>query len=462
MRFPALAALAPTLLLGACSPRAVLLGHEPSAEGGSGGEGGEGGESPLVWEEPRVVAELDISAAGPWSRILVGDVSGDGRPDIVTIQPVSGIEGSLPQSVAHMVAFELDQTRLWEVGTVDPESTTSMSDIPAQIYDIDGDGRNEVLAVMEDELRIFDGATGTLEVTRSLPDPDAHDAIIIANLSGRARPEELILKDRYQNLYAFDPDHQPLFAFAGAVPFFPWPFDWDGDGRDELMAGCNFLDDDGTLAWSCEGQGPESVDSIWAGDLDQDPTNGTAIVLGAGDTFAFDATGTLLWRVDTVEAQNVVIGDFRPELPGLEVAGLDRVLRGANGTDALFIISATGELLEKESRPEGSGWSTIVSRLRGYGSEHDELILAYGRVGAEPTLYDGELRAVATIPEGQNLVMAADVCGDGREELLAYSDSFVRVYANAPCPLEQLVTGRPRPQPKRLYNWTRYWGGEVP
>ncbi len=460
MRSSCLTALALCSLFGSCSPEAVLLGRE--VRDGVGGEGGEGGEAPIVWEEPRVVVELDISAAGPWSRILVGDVSGDGRPDIVTIQPVSGVEGSLPQSVAHLMAFDLDQRQLWEVGTVDPESTTSLSDIPAQIYDIDGDGDNEVLAVMEDELRIFDGATGTLEATRALPGPDAHDAIIIANLSGRARPEDLILKDRYQNLFAFDPEHAQVFAFAGAVPFFPWPFDWDGDGHDELMAGCNFLDDDGSLVWSCEGQGPESVDSVWAGDIDQEPENGTEIVLGAGDTFAFDASGTLLWRVDTVEAQNVVIGDFRPELPGLEVAGLDRVMRGANGTDAVFITSSSGELLEKEERPEGSGWSTIVSRVRGFRHAEDELILAYGRVGADPTLYDGELEVVATIPEGQSLVLAADVCGDSREELVTYDDTRVKVYAAAPCPLEQPVTGRPRPQPKRLYNWTRYWGGECP
>ena len=56
------------------------------------------------------------------------------------------------------------------------------TDIPAVIYDIDGDGDNDVLAVMENEFRIFEGATGASTRSFPLPHPEAHDPLEVAGL----------------------------------------------------------------------------------------------------------------------------------------------------------------------------------------------------------------------------------------------------------------------------------------
>lgn len=415
-----------------------------------------------ISSEPTLVGTIDLTPGGTFTRLLLGDVSGDGRLDLVTMQPDIITDNKLPHSVVALTAFELDGKRLWQVGTPDPNAKRSMSDIPAQIYDLDDDGDNEVIAVINDKLLILNGAKGDVEVEHVLPDPNAHDSIIIANFSGLNHPSDLVLKNRYDALWAYDRDFELLFTFTGETGFYPWPYDWDGDGRDELLAGCHFLDHDGTERWNCLADVDTVVDTVWAANLDPELDRAPEVIVGGGNTNAYRADGTKLFGLDTTEAQNLVVGDFRPDLSGLEIAGLDRVNRTAEGYDALFIVSAQGELLWKESREVGSGWSTIVTMVPDWDKSGSPRILAFGRSDQPPTLYDGNFNVVATFPEKNSLFMVADLCGDSRQEVVAYTDTYAHIYATGPCALDSHVTGIPQPQPKSLYNWTRYWGGDAP
>src|SRR5512133_46239 len=462
----------------ACSSRAVELARYESHAGAAGAAGvdavspaaGAGsiandaaGAAGRLGSAPVLVASIDISRGGPMTRILLGDVTGDGQLDVVTVQHDTPSDGDFPHSVTALSAFRLDGSLLWQVGTIANVTQGSRSNLPAQIYDIDGDGSNEVLAVMQDELRVFDGRTGTLETTHALPDPDAHDGLLIANFDGSNRAGDIVLKNRFNRLWAFNHEFRQLFSFSAAIGYFPWPFDWDGDGRDELMAGCNLLDSDGSLLWSCGDATDTVVSGSWAADLDQSPANGREIVISGGDTLAYDRLGKQLWRADTVDAENILVGDFRPELPGLEVAGLDRVdVSAENSRDALFMISSKGGLLWKEERPAGSDWGTIVNLVRGWDETGRDLILVYNRRNTLPSLYDGHFNVVATFPDRDALAMVADVCGDAREEVVTYTDAYVHVYASSGCDLAETITGKPRPQTKALYNWSRNWGGDYP
>jgi hypothetical protein len=439
----------------ACGEKAVLLAR--SEGDGGAASGGASSFSPT----PVLVADVDIRAGGPFSRLLVGDLNGDGRFDLLTMQPDVTTDNELPHAVVALTAFELDGNQLWQVGTPDPKATGSASDIPAQIYDLDGDGDNEVIAVMADELLVLEGKTGKVEQRRSLPDPNAHDAIIIANLSGHARPDDVILKNRFDTLWAYNRDFDLLFTFKGTLGYYPWPYDWNGDGRDELAAGTSFLSADGKELWSCASDTDTTVDSVWSGDLDPRSNNGPEVIIGGGNTLVFGRDGTKRFAIDTVEAQNLAVADFRPDMDGLEIAGLDRIERTQNGRDALFVLSARGTLLAQEERPAGSGWSTILGMIHDWDGTGRDYLLAFGRSGEPPTLYDGKLNSVTTLPESSALLMTADLCGDARTEIIAYSDSFARIYATADCPLDSHVTHVPREQPKALYNWTRYWGGDA-
>ena len=165
-------------------------------------------------EPANLITTIDITPGGTGTRLLLGDVNGDGRVDIVTMQPdyMAGGDAIYGHHVSALAAFDVATGQMiWRIGTLDPQAVNNGSDIPAQIADVDGDGYNEVLAVMNNprQLRIFDGRTTELKAAFSLPNQYARDAIMIANLRGRPFPQDIVLKDRYTNQWAYALDLEP-------------------------------------------------------------------------------------------------------------------------------------------------------------------------------------------------------------------------------------------------------------
>lgn len=390
----------------------------------------------------------------------LGDIDGDGRMEIVMVQPDGGFDDRyFPHSVTAATAYNLEGEMLWQIGTPDPEIFRSGADIPAQIYDIDNDGNNEFLCCMEGELRIYDGKTGTLKESHPLPNKHAHDCIIIADLEGRGYPQNIILKNRYHQLWALDTNYQVMWTFKGNIGHYPWPYDLDGDGREELIAGYTVLNGDGDTLWTIDML--DHADCVWVGDLDQDPTTGPAVLVGGLDTTAHTWDGKLIWRyTDTVESQNIALGNFRPDNPGTEMGGLDRIDRsGPEGKDGLFLVDCNGKTLYKEDR-KVPGWSTIATAIHNFdGKGHDHL-LAYKRSGLPAAIYDGYMNPVFTFPFDGH-IMWTDLIGDGQPQILIYNDEKIEIYSAKDVDLSKAAVPYTRPQPKRLYDWTRYWGSEM-
>ncbi|MFO8013332.1 MAG: PQQ-binding-like beta-propeller repeat protein, partial [Phycisphaerae bacterium] len=226
------------------------------------------------------------------------------------------------------------------------------------------------------------------------------------------------------------------------------------------------LDHDGTRLW--EADLPGHADSVAVGDVDDNPANGDEIALACcgGNAFALlGRDGTLRWKRPCGHSQHIVIGNFRPDVPGKELAALDRGNdRSAKGVDAMVLYASDGKPLWRERRTDAgpNRWLTVLTTVRHWTGREGDLILAHRRGGSIcPTLYDGHGRAVATFPfprpERQHFAQHADMFGDGREEIVVWNESQIRIYTNgAPCAGE-MTPHRRRPQ-KRLYNYTVYIG----
>jgi hypothetical protein len=411
-----------------------------------------------------LLGKLDIGGAGPRCKMLLGDLNGDGRMEILMVQPGNRKDvRHIPHQVQCLTAYDLIGNLLWQTGKPSQEAGGPGADYPAQIYDWDGDGRLEVLCVMDDKLIILDGSSGNIKQTQELPDPQAHDCIIIADLSGSGRPSDIILKDRYSRMWAFDQQFNLLWTHKGNTGHYPWAYDWNGDGHDEVMAGYDMLDHQGKLLWSCRDL-EDHADCIWTGDVNGDGE--PELVIGGSVTVMYDRIGTELWRYEgSVESQHVALGKFRGDLPGLQVAGLDRIVRGNSakqqiGKDGMFMLDANGQELWKEERTT-SGWLTIIETLSNWDDGPLDYILAYRRGGGIfPTLYDGHMNAVVGFPV-DGYVTHADLLGEGRVQVIIYDQETASIFSSRESDLSKPVSGKPLKQSKRLYSSTLYPGGQT-
>mgnify|MGYP000948650467 CR=1 FL=1 len=428
-----------------------------------------------VWTFPMLVSKIDISAAGTGCRMRIGDLDGDGRYDILMAQPAYEANDAYnPRYVGCLTAYDIEGNMLWQVGSVDARVTSSGADEPVQIYDIDNDGYNEVLAVMnlgqDKRFYVFDGRTGEIEGSYPLPNSRAHDAIFIANFRGTEKPQDILLKDRYQHIWAMYIDEETnefkqLWYRNVNTGHALLPYDFDGDGRDELVNSYILHDHDGSIIW--DQKGPDHCDTHWVADINNDGE--VEIILGGGDLFCYTYEGEMLWRnSDPTEPQQILVGEYRIDIPGMEIAGLDRINRGNPGKDGMFLVSADGITMYHEDRAWGD-WGTVIRPLDNWTGTYVPLITAYRRGrdqdnpdGVVPKLYDGFFNPIVIFnghTDAREQVMVADMCGDSRDELLIYNltgELAVFVYSNGPSTLREHITGTPRMSDFRNYNFSRY------
>src|SRR5512136_1105767 len=76
--------------------------------------------------------------------IRIGDLNGDGAPDILFVQDLYG-----PRQITCLTATTLAGEILWQNGTPAKDNGRAYCDLPVQIYDWDKDGANEVLYVRQ-------------------------------------------------------------------------------------------------------------------------------------------------------------------------------------------------------------------------------------------------------------------------------------------------------------------------
>jgi hypothetical protein len=153
-----------------------------------------------------------------------------------------------------IMAQRLDGTVLWHWGDPKIGRKKLHHDVACQIYDWDGDGRNEVVLCAEGFLVELEGATG--KEKRRLPIPkDATDCLVFANLSGQARATDVLVKTRYTQIWAFNREGKELWTVKnpGGYPTAhqPVPVDLDGDGRQEVMT--DYARHHASLDWTGDG-----------------------------------------------------------------------------------------------------------------------------------------------------------------------------------------------------------------
>ncbi|MGH9338352.1 MAG: hypothetical protein ACRD1R_01875 [Acidobacteriota bacterium] len=388
--------------------------------------------------QPRLWKKFSTPEFGAGRNVRFGDLDGDGNLDMLIGQNIPRVRGDAFDHISCLTAIDFNGKVLWQVGRPDPRNGLLTNDTPFQIQDLEGDGQSEVVLIKDFKLQILDGRTGKVERWAWMP-PMAEtlrerpyelnngDSLALVNVSGKGGRRDILIKDRYQNFWVFDNQLELLWKGEGMTGHFPYPFDADGDGHDEILIGYALWDNDGRVLWSRDKdltQGAGHADAIAMGNFSDNPDAPPRVYATGSDEgfIVLDRDGNFINQVRVGHTQNMTVGQFRLDLPGLEIMTVN--FWRNPGIVTLFDID--GKVLAQEE-PIHTGSPLLPVNWRGDGQEFAFLS---GNI-REGGLIDGQLRRVVMFPDDGHPDLAAyvtDVTGDSRDEIILWDQKEVWIY----------------------------------
>ena len=396
--------------------------------------------------EPWQVVKLDPDYGGQW--VVAGDVDGDGAVEIVSAENHN--EGDVHYTSA-VVVHRLDGTVLWRWGDPGAGGKVWHHDVACQIHDWDGDGRNEVVVATDGAVVTLDGATGQGKERFSIP-KGASDCLIFCDLSGAGRPTDVLVKNRYEQIWAYDRTGKLLWTVPrpGGHPTAhqPRPMDIDGDGHDEIMAGFALLNADGSVRWALVADEDATIDGhldcarlMRRGDAPSD-TRIAMTFCGGSRIALIDGHGNTIWAVNGHHFEAFQFGRIFSDVPGDQIlVDIDHM---PFGESPLWVLDEDGvqrgQIITDFSRHhrlvdwDGDGCAEIV-------------------VGGNLAIYNHEGRRVATLAvpdefldkDVETSVIVGDMTGNGVHDLLVVTPAAVFIFRNenkpAPGEAQPLGTG---------------------
>lgn len=397
--------------------------------------------APVVWKK------IATRGFGTGRNLRFGDLDGDGRTDILICQMKHHGPGDSFSEVGCLTAINLDGEILWQNGRPDSWATRLTNDVGFQIHDFDGDGRNDVVYCRDFEIVVADGRTGVTKFKAPTPlaPPDAFgrpprferilgDSMVFADLRGTGRKGDLVLKDRYGNIWAFNDRLEQLWTLKLNTGHYPFPHDVDGDGRDEIVVGYSLVSPEGRILWTNQDKVQDHADGLSIVQLkDGAPP---VLITAASDEGLFftDIKGKIIKHLQTGHTQDVSVADYRPDLPGLEIVAIDFW-----ATQGITYLLNPDLEIYREFEPVQHGSALQPVNWTGQAAE----FWCLSTNSEEGGLYDGWGRRVVRFPADGHPDLAAavlDVTGDCRDEVITWDPFEIWIY-----------TQSDNPKPGRLY-----------
>ncbi|TAH57881.1 MAG: hypothetical protein EWM48_03445 [Sphaerochaeta sp.] len=404
-----------------------------------------------------VAKKIDLQDFGSGRQIRFGHLTGTKEYFFVMAQSQRRVYKDRYPMISCLTAVSLESGNvLWQLGKprTDDGVIKLTTDLPFQVYDIDGDGIDEVIASWDFTLYILDGRDGS--VKRRIPTPynvepveeldgiefGHHafdrlnvDAIRIVNVTGKVRPSDILIKDRYARLWVFDDELNLIWKFHhNNTGHFPYARDFNNDGKDEIFSCYNMIDSEGKLMCKLPIDS-DHTDEIIVGPIDPDQEDLIAIVSGWEGFILLKPDGTILKRTINGHGQRISVGNYIPENRGLEIC--TTTYWGAQGI--LYMHTCKGEeIWSKEMRSNGA----LITPVNWDGSGRDLLLIHSGV--EHGGLMDGDGDIVVTFPDDGHPELCCEVLnilGDSRDEIIVWDQKELWVYT------------QDREQPEREYSY---------
>ena len=413
---------------------------------------------------------FDLKDFGAARQIRFGHLTGTEEWFFVMCQNQRKVYKDRYPVISCMTAVSIDTGKvLWQIGEpCDSEEVEKLTtDLPFQIYDIDGDGVDEVITSWDFRLMILDGRTG--KVRKSIPTPELSapeetvtglefgkyafkrlnvDAIRIVNVSGNERPSEILIKDRYSRLWIYDSGLNLKWEFSKYnTGHFPFAYDLNGDGRDEIFSCYNMVSGDGKLMWSLPIV-TDHTDEIIVGTFGPGQDERIAMVSGWEGFMIVSKDGKILHRDINGHGQRISSANYCTGRAGYEIA--TTTYWGNNGI--VYLHDCNGnEIWHREMMSNGN----VIAPLNWDGNG-TELIWMSAHEGA----FNGDGHRVLELPDDGHPEMCTeviDLTGDCRDEIVVWDRHRLCIYTqdgNA----EADERGEYRPVKYPHYNGSNYRG----
>jgi len=379
--------------------------------------------------KPWKIVPLDPDYGGQW--VVAADLDADGEVEFVACEN-HNVDDVHYTSTA--VAHDLDSTVLWRWGDPDTGRKQWHHDVACQIHDWDGDGRADVILATKGAIVELDGQTGQ-EKRRIQITEEATDCITFADLAGRGRPTDILVKDRYHNIYAYGYSGELLWHVTdpggGRTAHQPRPIDLDGDGRDEVAAGYAMLNADGSVRWTFksskvdENRGHlDCIRVLRRGDTPEE-VHLALTLCGANGIAMINGNGEVIWERVGSHFESIDIGRVLAERPGPQI--LVDIDHQPFGKAPLWLMDENGDLLGRIN----TDYARHHHLLDWTGDGLDEIFNAHS--GA---IYDHRGRRIATLAaplatdKGERSLLVGDFTGDGVADVALATTTALYVFKN--------------------------------
>jgi rhamnogalacturonan endolyase len=265
--------------------------------------------------------------------IIVGDLENDGR--------LGTVLRTARRETIWLCAYGHKGQALWKVDTRLPARggwDGSTLHVPFLCWDINGDGRSEVLfprfpdayptdtydtAAPGEELAAVDAATG--EIVWAVPWPAVQSRVMmtVAHLRGLDQPASIVVQDETYcdvTLTAIDACGEVAWRVHQARPggHNLDAADLDGDGRQEVICGGVCYNGDGTVRWEAEPFGHTDISKPAKIDPNREGLQiWYAVESGSPGVYLVDKEGKTLFKEAFRHAHYGWIARHAPGIPGL-------------------------------------------------------------------------------------------------------------------------------------------------
>lgn len=408
--------------------------------------------APVIWKK------ITTEGFGAGRNIRFGDLNGDGETDLLLgqVRPVG--PGYDNAGLSCLTAMTFNGKILWQEGTPDSENQLSASDVAFQIHDIDGDGQREVIYTMDSWINVVEGRSGKrirrvrtpgTPGSRNTYDRITGSAILFCDVSGKGRDSDMLIMDHDRSIWLFDEHLKLLWSATCHTGHYPYAYDTDGDGKDEIAVGYSLLDDDGTVIWTRDLQtgGNSTAVTIAATRYPDDTT--LSIIYGAGDwgVMILDLEGNVMVHKPVGHVQHAALANFRADLPGMEMVTVS--FWGSQGIVQLYDVHGN---VYHSFEPGPPGSMCLPVNWKGDGEEYFLLNTNPGDGG----LFNGMGKLAATFPDDGHPDLCTaiiDLTGDDRDEIVTWDQQGIWIYTQDDPPRQGKVY-HPRRNP--LYNASNY------